>query len=510
MPVQNLPQTERTNIANALAASLGKTRQTTLNTGFQILFDNLVQSEQTEEPGPRHLSERKKESAVPATSESGPTVDWTAGPQSLNPSLLSAATPVKAAQHAPDEKVTTEATDRPAGRSDTTAGDADTTAKNAGVASDNAEKTTTDESNAAWAATDADSANDANTEPVPDSAATGGPNAPVLDAGLASKPFTAATTAVVQTQVVHPQTEKTAIAASLLDHDQKTAAIAPSDLPTSQQPVIESQPKPSIDSALRGIRKKEVATTDTAVTGATAHEEAVLPVSPITATDKKTATFDHKAPDTPAALHAAPSTASLQTKAVETSDTAESIESAKTVGNKPGSPPFGLNAGATISAGTSTSATTVKIAAPLGTPRFPAEMSQKIVWMVSRDLTQADIKIHPEALGPINLKLQMRGNEAQLTIAAQDPQAQQLLSQAVPALKEILSQSGIQLNDVQVSGGGADGGASQSGSGRQQSSSEPSPQSGRSARDTLPAGSLIADGSPEQRSTTPGGVDLYA
>jgi flagellar hook-length control protein FliK len=172
------------------------------------------------------------------------------------------------------------------------------------------------------------------------------------------------------------------------------------------------------------------------------------------------------------------------------------------------------NAIGVLGQSTSASSTsTVKVNAPLGSNTFPAEMSQKIVWMVGRQMSQADIRINPETLGPINLKIQMRGNEAQITVTAQDPQAQQLLAQAIPALKEILSQSGIDLSQaqVQVAGGNVDSNQQGSGNARQQQQgAEPQFRqllnNGGDAEPSVDAISTL----PPVRSDSNSGVDTFA
>ena len=107
---------------------------------------------------------------------------------------------------------------------------------------------------------------------------------------------------------------------------------------------------------------------------------------------------------------------------------------------------------ALASANTSPTNTTpiVKMNESVHSAAFPTELSQKIVWMAGRNMSSADIQLNPESLGPLNMKLHIKGNEAQLIMTAHDAQSQQLLAQAIPALKEILSQSGIVTQDIQV------------------------------------------------------------
>lgn len=78
-------------------------------------------------------------------------------------------------------------------------------------------------------------------------------------------------------------------------------------------------------------------------------------------------------------------------------------------------------------------------------------VTDKIQWMVGQKLQGAEIKLNPEHLGPITVKIQMQNDQASVQFTATHGVVRDALEAAVPRLREMLDNQGIQLADVDVS-----------------------------------------------------------
>ncbi|NVJ49511.1 MAG: flagellar hook-length control protein FliK [Gammaproteobacteria bacterium] len=82
--------------------------------------------------------------------------------------------------------------------------------------------------------------------------------------------------------------------------------------------------------------------------------------------------------------------------------------------------------------------------------QWQGQFSQIINWMNQRGIEQAEIKLDPQELGPINLRLTHQNGEVQLVAHAQHAQTRELLEMNQERLREMLQQNGIQLGQFDV------------------------------------------------------------
>jgi hypothetical protein len=78
-------------------------------------------------------------------------------------------------------------------------------------------------------------------------------------------------------------------------------------------------------------------------------------------------------------------------------------------------------------------------------------VTEKIQWMVGQKLQGAEIRLNPEHLGPITVKIQMQNDQASVQFTAAHSVVREALEAAVPRLREMFDNQGIQLTDVDVS-----------------------------------------------------------
>lgn len=103
-----------------------------------------------------------------------------------------------------------------------------------------------------------------------------------------------------------------------------------------------------------------------------------------------------------------------------------------------------------------------------GTEHSARQLSQQVQVMVSQDLQEADIRLSPSELGGIRIQLKMEQGEVNIQFLASQPQARELLEQALPRLRDMLVQQGMTLGQGQVGGFTGQQGAPQQGAAQQQ------------------------------------------
>ena len=91
------------------------------------------------------------------------------------------------------------------------------------------------------------------------------------------------------------------------------------------------------------------------------------------------------------------------------------------------------------------------IPANIQTPNWSQQMTQQVSYMVKGGFQQAEIKLNPENLGPMEIKLSIKDDKASLTFVTQHVQVRDAIDTSMPRLKEMLEQQGINLLDVDVS-----------------------------------------------------------
>ena len=131
------------------------------------------------------------------------------------------------------------------------------------------------------------------------------------------------------------------------------------------------------------------------------------------------------------------------------------------------------------------------------------EVSEQVAFWVHQKTQNASVSIQHEGK-PIQVHVQLNGQEAHVRFAADDAQARQLLADGQAQLRELLQSQGLSLSGVSVDAGAAD-----SGSGRQ--SADQQPAQARTARVTVAADMAGVAGTAASNATrnTQSGVDLF-
>ncbi|WP_256644843.1 flagellar hook-length control protein FliK [Thermomonas paludicola] len=88
---------------------------------------------------------------------------------------------------------------------------------------------------------------------------------------------------------------------------------------------------------------------------------------------------------------------------------------------------------------------------------YDDRFSGHVVWMAGQRISQADIRVSPEHLGNIAIRLQVEGNEVRAEFHSAQPDVRHALEASLPRLRELLGQHGLQLAQAGVGQGQAQG-----------------------------------------------------
>lgn len=102
---------------------------------------------------------------------------------------------------------------------------------------------------------------------------------------------------------------------------------------------------------------------------------------------------------------------------------------------------------------THTAATVAPTAAPVPVApahAFAQELGQQLAWFVGHDVKQARIRLHPEELGSLDLKISVQHNRVDVVLQAQHPGAVTAVQQALPQLDQMLARHGLSLGHADV------------------------------------------------------------
>ncbi|HEY4582106.1 MAG TPA: flagellar hook-length control protein FliK, partial [Lysobacter sp.] len=115
---------------------------------------------------------------------------------------------------------------------------------------------------------------------------------------------------------------------------------------------------------------------------------------------------------------------------------------------------------------------TAAVAAPTSIPlaldaAFDDGMGSRILWMADQRVDRAEIRLNPDSLGPIDVRLQMDGHRLNAQFHSANADVRQALEAGMDRLRDMLGRQGMELGQAQVGTG-----SRQQGDGRQASSAQ--------------------------------------
>ena len=92
-----------------------------------------------------------------------------------------------------------------------------------------------------------------------------------------------------------------------------------------------------------------------------------------------------------------------------------------------------------------------QLSSQLGSPEWQQALGQQIVMFSRNGQQTAELHLHPQDLGSIQISLKLDSDQAQLSMVSNHSQVRAALEAAMPQLKEALAQNGINLGQTNVS-----------------------------------------------------------
>ena len=94
----------------------------------------------------------------------------------------------------------------------------------------------------------------------------------------------------------------------------------------------------------------------------------------------------------------------------------------------------------------------LNINVPLDQANWDQVLGERVQWMVGQRVQGAHIRLNPENLGPVEIKLSIHNDQASVQFSSVHGVVREALEAAIPRLREMLEASGVELVDVDISG----------------------------------------------------------
>jgi flagellar hook-length control protein FliK len=97
-----------------------------------------------------------------------------------------------------------------------------------------------------------------------------------------------------------------------------------------------------------------------------------------------------------------------------------------------------------------TPAAEATISVPLSSGGWPQAVAAQVHWFVNNDVQSATLRLSPEHLGPVEVHLDVRDSQVNVSFNAAHAETRAALEQTVPRLREIFASGGLSLGQANV------------------------------------------------------------
>jgi flagellar hook-length control protein FliK len=94
--------------------------------------------------------------------------------------------------------------------------------------------------------------------------------------------------------------------------------------------------------------------------------------------------------------------------------------------------------------------TVLQLPSPIGGQTFAQDLGQQVAWLSGQNVKQARIRLHPEELGSLDVKVSVTHGRVDVVFSAQHPAAVAAVQQSLPQLDHMLAQHGLSLGHAEV------------------------------------------------------------
>ena len=110
-----------------------------------------------------------------------------------------------------------------------------------------------------------------------------------------------------------------------------------------------------------------------------------------------------------------------------------------------------LLAGASGPGASSAAPSPTPVAVPLQHANWGQDVADRVHWMVGQNLRQADLQLSPPELGPLEVRVVVTHDQANVSFTSNHAHVRDALEAAIPRLREMLEQQGLNLANADVS-----------------------------------------------------------
>jgi hypothetical protein len=90
------------------------------------------------------------------------------------------------------------------------------------------------------------------------------------------------------------------------------------------------------------------------------------------------------------------------------------------------------------------------LATPVHHPRWADAIAQELQWCVDNGVQRASLRLSPEHLGPVEIRLSLDEGRVNINFSATQAETRAALEQSLPRLRELFAGAGLNLGDAQV------------------------------------------------------------
>jgi flagellar hook-length control protein FliK len=87
----------------------------------------------------------------------------------------------------------------------------------------------------------------------------------------------------------------------------------------------------------------------------------------------------------------------------------------------------------------------------VGSPQWSQAVGDKVLWLAAQNVSSAEIRLDPPELGPMQVKVSVNQDQANITFTSPHPVVRDALDQQLNRLREMFSEQGLNLVNVDVS-----------------------------------------------------------
>lgn len=87
---------------------------------------------------------------------------------------------------------------------------------------------------------------------------------------------------------------------------------------------------------------------------------------------------------------------------------------------------------------------------PMAHPEWDQELGERIVWMNNRAMPFAELRLNPQHLGPISIRIDMNQDQTTIAFSAQQAAVKEAIEAAIPKLREMMGAQQLNVAEISV------------------------------------------------------------